>query len=69
MHVLSGREMLETMFKAIIAEHGLTSIALALHNACVHGDVFPSITNAEVERLYTEGLEPLLKVAREIEGE
>lgn len=69
MQVLSGREMLETVFKALIAEHGLTDIALALHNACVHGEVFPSISNAEVERLYSEGLEPLLKIAREIEGE
>lgn len=68
MQVNTGRELLESMFKAIIAEHGFTDVALALHNACAHGKCFGSIQEEQLQKLFSEVLEPMVALAKEIEG-
>jgi hypothetical protein len=60
-------EMLTTMFAALIREEKCTvrDIAIALNNACIHGEIFATgITDAGLARLY-EGIEHLMEVTTE----
>lgn len=56
----------------MIKEYGLTAVSVALHNACVHGEVFAEagygITQAELDKLFPV-LESLMAEAKVIEGE
>jgi hypothetical protein len=60
-------EVLENVFKTLIEQVGLEKILVALHNSCIHGEVFNgSISDEGLEKLFNI-YDKAIKLARKEE--
>jgi len=63
----------EAVLKGLIRGFGFYNVCCGLHNVCCHGeaiieDADLSVTDKQLEKLFENGLEPLLQIAEEIDG-
>jgi predicted RNA polymerase sigma factor len=58
-------EVLEAQIRAIIETTGMYNLAIALHNACAHGEVFDNIDDEQLEKLY-DYLEALIDLSKDL---
>lgn len=68
---MSKYALAESMIKAIIMEHGAQGLAVALNNACVHGEVFleADLSLGEDDSIlqdWYKGIDKLCEVAKKI---